>query len=473
MSVGITSYGAYIPLYRMSQAMLAQVWGGKARKGERAVANYDEDTITMAVESCMDAMKGFPLQADALYFASTTPAYREKQCASFVAAALDFPREAEFFTADFSNSLRSGTSALRVAYESVKGSGVQRVVVTAAESRLPSPNGPDEGLFGDGSAALVVGNTDVCAEIEAVYSFSSEFMDTWRKEGDVYPCTWEDRFILDEGYHKHVPQAVKGILGKCQLSLGDFDKIVLYAPNARSHGRMVKQLGLDAYRVQDPLIDQVGFPGSAQVPMMLVAALEESKPSDRILVISYSDGADTFVLRVTDQIEKLRDRRGIKGYLKSKYTLPNYGKYIQFKNLMQFSGERRNPDVSSQTMLWRDSNQYLRFHGGKCRNCGTVQHPIQRVCAVCKTRDDYEEVRLADKKGKVFTFSMDDRAMIKDLPSIVSIIDFEGGGRYVGPLTDRIPEDVEVGMEVEMTLRNLHDGSGLHNYCWKPRPVRG
>jgi len=46
--VGITSYGAYIPMYRMSLETMAQTWGGFAGKGEKAVANWDEDSLTMA-----------------------------------------------------------------------------------------------------------------------------------------------------------------------------------------------------------------------------------------------------------------------------------------------------------------------------------------------------------------------------------------------------------------------------------------
>jgi hydroxymethylglutaryl-CoA synthase len=204
---------------------------------------------------------------------------------------------------------------------------------------------------------------------------------------------------------------------------------------------------------------------------MLVAALEEAKPGDRILVANYSDGADAFSLKVTDEIEKIRNRRGIKGYLKSKYAFPNYGKYIIFRDLMEFEAERR-ADFSALSHYMRERNQFLRFHGGRCKTCGTLQHPIQRVCAVCQTKDNYDEVRLAETTGTIFSFAMDERAMVKDLPNVFVIVDLDGGGRYAGVLTDRIPSEVKVGMKVEMTLRNQHDGAGFHNYSWKARPVR-
>lgn len=470
--VGIISYGAYIPIYRMSRELLTRVWGSALGRGEKAVANFDEDTITMAVEACIDALGGMERQADGLYFASTTPPYREKQCASIIAAALDFPVDREFFTADFTNSLRAGTNALKAGLEAVKSKMAKKVIIVTADCRLPAPNSGYEPLFGDGAAAFILGDTDVAAEIEGTYTIYSEFMDGWRKERDTYLLTWEDRFIFEEGYDKHLPRAIKGLMAKYNLTKEDFSKFVLYAPDARRHAAMIKKLGLDPQKVQEPLFDSVGHTGCALVPMMLVAALEEAKPGDKILLANYSDGADAFSLRATERIEKIRDRRGVKHYLGSKLMFSNYGKYLLFRDLMEWGAERRPPDVSSLTALWRERNQFLRFHGGRCRACGTIQHPIQRVCAVCQAKDDYEEVRLSDKQGTISSFAMDERAMVKDLPNVCCVIDLEGGGRYVGVLTDREPEKVRMGMKVEMTLRNLHDGSGIHNYCWKPRPVR-
>ena len=48
--VGLTSVAGYVPRYRLSGKSLAQVWGGGSG-AERAVANYDEDALTMACEA--------------------------------------------------------------------------------------------------------------------------------------------------------------------------------------------------------------------------------------------------------------------------------------------------------------------------------------------------------------------------------------------------------------------------------------
>lgn len=469
--IGIKSYGAYIPVYRLSESELARAWGGRGGRGEISVANYDEDSITMAVEAAIDCLNGTDRDiADGLYFASTTPPYSEKMSASIVAAATDL--RDDLFTLDIGNSLRCGTSAIKAAHDSIKSGSAKNILVTASDCRLAPPASEFESVFGDGAAAFLIGGEDVAVAIEDSHSISSDFLDVWKRAEDPYIRTWEDRFILQYGYSEKLGIAVSALLKKTGLSAKDFAKVVYYAPNARSHQRMIRQLKVEPEQVQAPMFDSIGNTGAAFAPMMLVAALEEAKPGDRILWANYGDGADAFILQVTDQIEKVRDRRGIKHHLESKMEIPNYEKYIRFRNLMQGEADRRPQYISSLPMLWRDRKQVTPLHGGRCRKCGNIQFPIQRVCAYCQAKDDYEEVRLADKKATVFTFSMDERAVEVDPPRVWTINDLDGGGRIYCTMTDRDTEQIEIGMGVEMTFRKIHEGAGLHNYFWKCRPIR-
>jgi len=91
----------------------------------------------------------------------------------------------------------------------------------------------------------------------------------------------------------------------------------------------------------------------------------------------------------------------------------------------------------------------------------------------CQTKDEFDEVRLSDKKGTIFTFSMDERAMVTVLPNVLVVADLDGGGRFYSQMTDRDPEKIEVGMPVELTFRKINEAGGIHNYFWKCRPVRG
>jgi 3-hydroxy-3-methylglutaryl CoA synthase len=178
--------------------MIAQVWGGKGGKGERAVANFDEDSITMAVEAGRQCLKGMDKSfVSGLFFASSTPPYKEKQSASIIAAALDL-RE-DIFTADITDSLRSGTIALKAALDMVKSGSARSALVTAADCRLAAPNSSIEPFFGDGAAAFLVGEDKVAVEVEGSYYLASEFLDFWRLENDKSVRTWEDRFMREEG----------------------------------------------------------------------------------------------------------------------------------------------------------------------------------------------------------------------------------------------------------------------------------
>ena len=76
---GIASYGAYIPFHRLSRAEIARAWGCAPAPGERAVASYDEDSLTMAVAAARDCLKGMDRASiGGLYFASTTAPYQRK-----------------------------------------------------------------------------------------------------------------------------------------------------------------------------------------------------------------------------------------------------------------------------------------------------------------------------------------------------------------------------------------------------------
>ncbi|MFP8875589.1 MAG: 3-hydroxy-3-methylglutaryl CoA synthase, partial [Myxococcota bacterium] len=107
---GIASYGAYIPQTRLPLSLAS---GRPAKEGgpERAVANYDEDAVTMAVSAAVDCLAGFDRASiDALLFASTSYPLREKQGAALIAKALDLRRDVA--TSDHAGSLRAGTAAL-------------------------------------------------------------------------------------------------------------------------------------------------------------------------------------------------------------------------------------------------------------------------------------------------------------------------------------------------------------------------
>jgi len=469
--VGIVSYGAYIPIYRLSRDMPWLTWGGLPVGGERSVANFDEDSITMAVEAGNNCLQDSNRdEVDALFLASTTTPYKEKQCAGIVAEALDLKRNIR--TADFSNSLRSATIALRAAMDAIAAGSAKKVLVVAADCRMGQPSTEYEQAFGDGAAAVLLSNTNVIASIDACHTHYNDIMDLWRLDNDTFVRSWEDRFIVEKGYLDNTAEAVKALMKEQNLKPADITKAVLYAFDNRRHQQLARNLGFDyKTQVQNNIFSTVGNTGSAYALMMLVGALEEAKADDKLLFANYGDGADAFVITITKGIKKLKARRGIKYHLDSKLPLMSYDKYLRYRGILQ--GYAFWENQSAATVSWRDRSWNLNCRGGKCLVCGNINFPPQRICMYCQSKDQFEEIRLADRRGKLFTYSKDNLGPSLDSPIILCIIDFDDGGRFYAQMTDRDPDKVEYEMPVELTFRWMHSERGIRNYYWKCRPLRG
>jgi 3-hydroxy-3-methylglutaryl CoA synthase len=468
--IGITSYGAYVPLWRLNRKAIS----GES-KGEKAVANFDEDSITMAVAAGMNCLESKDLGViDGLFFASTTSPYKEKLASSIVAAALDI--DSTLFTVDLANSLRAGTAAMKLAFDSVKAGSRNNVMVIASDCRLGAPGSAFERDCGDGAAAIVIGDKDVAVSIEDSHSTSNFLLDVWRANGDKFIRSWEERFIVEEGYLKIINEAVTTVMNRLNLTPKDFSKAVFYSPDARRGIQIVKQLGFNPETQMQPLLfDVMGNTGAAYSLMLLIGALEEAIPGDRILLVGYGDGSDVFVLKVTEHIEKLRGRKGIKWHLKSKKLVPDYKTYLQWREILTL--ERFSRPVTgpiSVSALWRDQQHALPLHGGQCKVCGTIQYPPQIVCTKCHSKDQFAIVRLANKEAELVTYSLDYLSTGPEPPPIVvAVVDFDGGGRMLTMMTDRDINEVKIGMKLGMSFRKLFSYEGVHNYFWKSMPLRG
>ena len=162
---GITAYGAYIPRTRLSKAAIADAndWFDPSlrglAKGERSVCNWDEDTITMAVEAGQDCLSVLDAgSVNTLYLASTTLPFLDRQNSVVVSQALNLGDQLR--TMDVAASQRAGTSALISMLES--GASVSgNALLVASEHRRSKCGSRAEMLWGDGAAALGVGAEEV------------------------------------------------------------------------------------------------------------------------------------------------------------------------------------------------------------------------------------------------------------------------------------------------------------------------
>lgn len=470
--VGIKSYGVYIPYYRLNRADVAKSWGSFQVPGEKAVANFDEDTVTMGVEACRECLKGVNKGGiDGLYCASTTFPYAEKQTSALMAAALDLEQTA--YTVDIAGTLRSASNGVRLALDALKGGSTKNALVCSSDLRLGLPNGPKELEFGDGAAALLLGDSNVIATIDNAYTFNNEIFDVYRPAGDRFVRSWEDRFVRDMGYTKVVSETVGAALKSFNMGPEDLAKTVLYSPNPMYLSAVAKALGFDPKsQASDPLWGVIGNAGSAHAMILLSAALEEAKPGDRLLWVTYGDGCDVMALTVTKEIAKVQKRQNVKKMLTSKaYT--TYQRYLRWRDIIVTEPPMRpRSEPASAAALYRDRKCGLALYGSKCKNCGTIQYPVQRICMECQSKDNFEYYPFADKQGKIATFSHDNLAVSPDPPTTLAAVDFEEGGRIMMDVTDRDPSEIKVGMALEMTFRRFRITEGVQVYWWKSRPIR-
>ncbi|WP_419657822.1 conserved uncharacterized protein, DUF35 [Desulfosarcina variabilis str. Montpellier] len=468
---GIISLGTYIPIYRLHREEIARMWGTRSIGGQKAVAGYDEDAVTMAVAAAQECLTHNSSGPDRLYFATTTAPYQEKQSAAIIASAVQMGRHA--VTADITNSLRAGTTALRTALDAVDSGSAGNVLVVASDCRLGAPKGMHEQLFGDAAACLEIGREDVIAEVESSHCLNSEFTGVWRTTADRFVKSGEGRFVEEQGYQPILIETISGLLKAGNLQPEDFSKIVFPASDSRTHAKLAGKLGFKAGQIQDPLFDRIGNAGAAGPMIMLSMALGEAKPGDRIMLANYGDGADAFVLRITEAVRPFQ--AGLEKPVASSRSI-DYGTYLNWRNLMQLEAPslppRGEPSLSSR---WRQRHVISTLSGVKCRNCGLPQiHTLGqniRICVGCQTKDDFDPYCFSDKKASLFTYAVDHLQPTKNPPGLNGVIDFEGGGRLICELTDYDLNRVEIGMPLEMTFRKLSQGEGIVNYFWKARPV--
>jgi len=250
-----------------------------------------------------------------------------------------------------------------------------------------------------------------------------------------------------------------------------------YYNNPRMHSRISKIMKFGQGVAQNSLFFQVGDMGTPMPFMLLIASLRRPKPDAKIIMAGFGDGADGILMQVRDKdgVKAMgKGRMGFIGHQKSMTLLKNYNKYVEFKELLS---KDRYIRKSSAVLIWRDTLSVYKWYGVKCKNCGTVQYPdISRACSVCRADDQLESVKL-EKKGEIFTYTLDHLVggAYLNTPVPRCVVDLDGGGRVLVNMTEieKPEENVKIGMRVELTFRKEHEGAEFKNYYWKCRPVRG
>ncbi len=468
--IGIISYGAYIPYYRLKKENISLSFGKRGGKGTKAVAYCDEDTVTMSVAAAMNACKNQTLSSlNAVFFASVTAPYSEKQCAAEVAAVLE--ADAGVRTCDFANTLRAGSAAMLGAMDTAELTG-GTALATMSDCRLGAADGKFEADLGDAAAAFMFGNENVIAAMDAHYSVSQNAIDEWRSQGDTYVRNWDPRYANTQLYTPLVKQAVSSVLQQAGITTADIDRVALYATDDKIRAGMIAKLGFTPEQTVPSLYAEIGNSGNAAAAIMLASALDTAKPGQRILFVTYGEGCDAILFTVTDAIKNYKRASTVQQQLEHKNDTLPYGKYLKWKGMLDCEPQKRPAqERSALPDYFRNYKKNHNMVGCRCTACGTKVFPPQRVCVHCHSIDTMEPYSFLDKKGIVRTFTMDGLSLSLDSPNILTVIEFEGGGKMMTYLVDCRKEDVKVGMAVQLCYRKMFEANGVHTYFWKVVPA--
>lgn len=481
---GITSFGAYIPRLRLQRQAIgeANAWfapGNARAKGERAMANWDEDSVTMAVEAgrdCLPAADAIADRAfvDAIYFASTSMPFADRQNGGIAARALSLSENISSF--DLTASQRAGTSALIAGLDAVAGGRAKAPLVLAGEKRKARAASAQELAFGDAAAALTLGRENVIAKFLGSHSLTVDFIDHFRGESEEFDYNWEERWIRDEGYTKLVPQAVTALLEKTGVKAADIAHFIMPCPFAKFDATLAKRCGIAPEAVRDNLAATVGDCGAARPLLMLVHALQHAEPGEKILVVQFGNGVDALLFETTDALSGF-SRGGVTAALDRRRPETNYMKFLAFNGLVEIEkGMRAEIDKKTAlTVVYRKSDMLTGLVGGKCRQCGTAQFPKTRICVNpnCKAVDSQDPYSFAEQEGTVLSWSADFLTYSMSPPNHYGMITFADGGRFMADITDVEQGSIDSGTKVKMVFRikDFDSKRGFVRYFWKAVPV--
>ncbi|MEP1214156.1 MAG: 3-oxoacyl-[acyl-carrier-protein] synthase III C-terminal domain-containing protein [Marinobacter sp.] len=478
---GITAYGAYIPRTRLLKSAIADAndWFDASlrglAKGERSVCNWDEDTITMAVEAGQDCLSALDQRSvSSLYLASTTLPFLDRQNSVVVSQALNLGDHLR--TMDVAASQRAATSALITMLESGRAKG--NSLLLASEHRRSKCGSRAEMLWGDGAAAVAVGDDDVIAEYLGSETYVTDFVDHYRGEDSTIDYEWEERWIRDEGYMKSVPLAVSRLLEKTGVKASEIAHFVLASDQARTPAAVAKKIGIAAEAIADNHIGEVGVAGVAQPVLMLTDVLEKAKAGDLILLTGFGQGTDAVLLRATDAIAGRRPKTGFSGALARRREDKNYNRFLSFNNLVDRDvGKRGELDKQSYlAAMYRRKDLLTGFIGGKCRECGTIQIPKEKYCVnpECGALDSQDDHPMSAVKGRVMTWTADRLTFDWNPPAYFGLVEFEGGGRLMMDFTEVEADAIDAGVEVSVhfRIRQFDNQRGFRKYFWKATPAQ-
>lgn len=481
--IGIVAFGGYVPRLRLPRQTIFAATGwfnpslAVLADGERAIASWDEDAITMGVEAARDCL-GSRARSDIarVYLASTTLPNADRQNSTILKEALNLSDDVAAL--DVTGSRRAGTSALLDALFAAAGGGGNALCV-ASERSIARAGSEAELVSAHAAAAMLIGQDEVAVRFLGAHSTTIDFVDHFRAEGERFDYQWEQRWIRDEGYGKIVPATAARALEKCGIEGREIAHFLMAAPMKGVNVTVARALGIAPEAVVDVLGEKLGDAGTAQPIILLSHALERAGVGEKILIVGFGGGCDALVLETTELLPKAKPAKGIRGALGNRRVETSYIRYLASCGLIELDrGMRAELDQKPiLTALYRERKAILALIGGRCRQTGAVQFPRSLISVASNTRASgtQEDYPLADRQATVISYTADSLTYTPDPPAYYGAIEFEGGGRLSTEFVDIESGQLKVGLPVRMVFRikAVDERRGFTKYFWKAAPDSG
>ena len=118
---------------------------------------------------------------------------------------------------------------------------------------------------------------------------------------------------------------------------------------------------------------------------------------------------------------------------------------------------RPRPAVSDDTRFFWEGVERGELLIQRCGACGQLRHPPRPMCPHCRSVE-WDVVR-ASGRGRVHSYVVPHHPRLPGFPEryVVALLDLEEGTRLVTELAGVDPEDVRIGMPVELAVTRVDD----------------
>jgi hydroxymethylglutaryl-CoA synthase len=462
MTIRLLGVGAAAPGLRVNAADIATAWGRKGGRGQVACCPPDEDTLTLAWEASVAALRAAGVTADrldAVYWGTSRPPFAEGPSHAFLTAALGCaPHTGGLLAAA---SAHAGMDALVCGADAVAAGSARSVLIVASDALRPGPGTGYETRCGAGAVAIVLGAEGGTASLGTHITRTRPFVDRYRGDGED-----DNRDLYDARLFRE--EIFLPVVSEVASALASFDVHAwsLPDPDGRLGAVLAKLVGAGA-PASSAVYAAVGDTGAAAPLLGAVASFDAQ---GLVGVVGSGGGRTTGVLV---DIERPVPGAALVMDALTGGRVASYTEVLRARGQLVPTGETIPMGVPPESAMFvRGAEEMLGLHGGRCVDCGTISTPpsIHPTCIGCGG-GKLEPVPIA-RGGQVHTYVINHTMpapFIAPLP--IAVLDMDDGARLMLQVVGD-GKDLDIGARVELVLRKYAHERGVPVYGFKAKAVR-